>query len=301
MTVEDRLRRAVPPDAEGAEQRAWAVVEQAAPARVTKPTNTVGFVTRWGAAIALATLFALSGAGAATGEWVADRIAPEPRTPKLAATLPTSGRLLVQDARGLVVIRQDGGRTKLPAADGATWSPHGLFIAAWTGSELRAMEPDGDPRWRITAPARITNAAWSPDGLRIAYIAGNRVHIVSGNGANDHALIGGVTREAHLAWNPERPQELAYGKAAARDVGTGQRVQRTWRERRATIDDNTLRVNGRALLTVRGLRGTPVWSPDGRYLAVGRGRSILLTSADGTRLSTIAGGVPLGWAPLARP
>jgi hypothetical protein len=198
------------------------------------------------------------------------------------------------------VVRQDGTRVRVGTADGATWSPHGLFIAAWKQKELRAMEPDGDPRWRITAPATIRGAAWSPDGLRIAYIAGGRVRIVSGNGMNDHALIGGAARPVTPVWNPGRAQELTYvsaaGRVVARDVGTGRRVVAHRGHARATTSGGSLRIDGRAVLTVRGRLGRPVWSPDGRYVAVGRGTSVLIVSADGRRLSTVAGRAAYDWA-----
>lgn len=191
MTVDDRLRRALPPDAEGARARGWEVVRTVRP---TIDTTTGPFVTRWIAAGLLATLFALSGAGAATGEWVAETIAPKPKAPAE------------------------------PTTAGSTWSPNHLFKAVWHNHTLRAVEPDGDPRWRITAPARIETAKWSPDGLRIAYVAGNQVRIVSGNGTNDHALRGGATTSGRLVWNNARPQELTYG-TVTRDVATGNRVR----------------------------------------------------------------------------
>ena len=230
-----------------------------------------------------------------------DTIAPPPAKPRAVVGLPTAGRLLVQDARGLVVIRQDGGRTKLPAADGATWSPHGLFIAAWTGNELRAMEPDGDPRWRITTKQPIRNAVWSPTAC------GSRTSRAIAS-TSSRATAPTTTRWSAGPREKRTSNGTPSARRSSRTVGAssamsepGGRCGAAGANDRATIDGNTLRVNGRALLTVRGLGGMPVWSPDGRYLAIGRGRSILLTSADGTRLSTIAGGVPLGWAPLARP
>lgn len=195
MTVEDRLRRAVPPDAEDAEARAWAVVRAAAPERVTIDTATGPFVARTvvgGLAAALVALFALSGAGATTKDWVAERLEPEP-------------------ARVIV-------------AEGSTWSPNKLFMAVWKGRTLRAVEPDGDPRWKITASAPVRKAVWSPDGLRIAYIAGGRVWIVAGNGTNNRALIHGKTTSTRLRWSTTRPQELTYG-TVTRDVGTGVRVR----------------------------------------------------------------------------
>jgi hypothetical protein len=196
VTVEDRLRRALPPDAEGARTRAWDVVRSAAPLHTTKMTTTVTIVIRSAAAATAVALFALSGAGAATGEWVKRTIAP----PQERAAEPTP-------------------------PGGAAWSPHKLFVAVWSGRDLRALEPDGDPRWRITAPAEIRNAVWSPDGLRIAYVAGGRTRIVSGNGTNDHALLGGATGSTTLRWSKRRPQELTYGHIT-RDVGTGVVVKR---------------------------------------------------------------------------
>jgi hypothetical protein len=307
VTVEDRLRRAVPPDAEGARERAWAVVSAVDTTKVPLSRN---FVVRSAVAAAVVAVFALSGGGAATAEWVADRFEAAPKPPR-AVHLPTAGRLLVA---GPTVIREDGSKLRLPAADGATWSPHGLFVAAWKNKELRASEPDGDPRWRITAPGKIRSAAWSPDGLRIAYVAGSRIRIVSGNGTNDHSLPGGATKPVRPAWNPKRPQELAYtslrGTVVVRDVGTGRVVHRRqaprWLrgavrgDRLATVHGGTLSIDGKPIVSVRGRLGAPVWSPDGRYIAASRGTSVLIVSADGKRLTTVPGGQLYGWA-LARP
>ena len=325
MKLDDRLQRAVPPDVEAARDRAWAVIEAAAPRTTTKHATITKFVVVGVAGAAATAALAVSGGGATAAEWVSDRFEAAP-APRVAVQLPTHGRLLVD---GPIVIRQDGSRVELPAADGATWSPNGLFVAAWHDKELRALEPDGDPRWRIEATAPVRTASWSPDGLRIAYLAGGRIHIVSGNGTNDHALPGGQARPVRPAWNPVRPQELAYvtrrGNVVVRDVATGVAVRRLESGRRATslsfsekgrlkatraaaayapqgdrlatVHGGTLRIDGKAIVTVRGELGPPVWSPDGRFVAVSRGRGVLVASVSGSRLTTLPGGELYGWAP----
>jgi len=327
MSIDDRLQRALPPDAEGARDRAWAVVAAAVPAARPLRRGRLRLALAAAAAAAGAAALALSGGGAAAAEWVSERFEATAPAPRVVVELPTAGRLLVE---GPAVIREDGTRAKLPAAAGATWSPNGLFIAAWHGKELRALEPDGDPRWRLAAPARIDTAVWAPDGLRIAYLTNkNRIRIVSGNGTNDHALPGGEAQPVRPAWNPKRPQELAYvtrrGNVVVRDVATGVAVRRLQSvsgaaslsfsekgrlkatrspaayaphgDRLATVQNGTLSIDGRAIVTVRGRLGAPVWSPDGRYVAASRGSGVLVASADGKRLTTVSGGALLGWAP----
>ena len=52
--------------------------------------------------------------------------------------LPAAGELLVESAQGPWIVHDDGSKRLLGDSDAATWSPHGLFVAATGGRELVA-------------------------------------------------------------------------------------------------------------------------------------------------------------------
>jgi hypothetical protein len=256
-----RLEQAPLPDADDAERRAWAVVRSAAPARRPSRWRRRAPVTALVAAVGMTV--AVTPPGAAVGEWVRDRVDPPARELRPAATpanrLPSAGRLLVRDARGIAVVAHDGSRTRLGRYDGATWSPHGRFVAAWRGNRLIALTPAGEVRWQIEAPARIRAARWSPGlGYRIAYLTdGDRLRVVAGDGTGDRPLA--VAAAAIPAWRPGSDQALAFvtpsGRLEIRDVDT-----------RALIE----RASGRVPAGTKTLS----WSAGGRLLAAAGSRAI---------------------------
>jgi hypothetical protein len=256
-----RLEQAPLPDADDAERRAWAVVRSAAPAPRPRRWRRRGSLAALVAAVGLT--IAVTPPGAAVGEWVRDRVDPPARELQPAATpanrLPTAGRLLVRDARGIAVVAHDGSRTRLGRYDGATWSPHGRFVAAWHGTRLTALTPAGEVRWQIDAPARVRAARWSPGlGYRIAYLTdGNRLRVVAGDGTGDRPLA--ATDGAIAAWRPGSDRALAFltsaGRLEVRDVDTG-----------ALIDAP----RGRVPAGSRALS----WSAGGRLLAAAGRRQI---------------------------
>jgi hypothetical protein len=227
-----RLERAPVPDSEDAEWRAWAVVRAAAPtarsSRLRRRAPIAALVAAVGVAVAV------TPPGAAVGEWVRDRVDPPKRAPQPTVTpasrLPADGRLLIHDARGIAVVAQDGKRTRLGRYDGAAWSPHGRFVAAWRGTRLTALTPAGEVRWEIEAPARIRAARWSPDlGYRVAYVTDDdRLRVVAGDGTGDRPLA--PTGAAIPAWRPGGDDALAFvtpaGRLEVRDVDTRALIER---------------------------------------------------------------------------
>lgn len=222
------------PEPAGAEERGRRIVGAA---YAERPRGTEGRperrrpLPRLALGLSLATLLAallLSPAGAAVRDWVDEALtagAPPPE-PTLAR-VPGGGRLLVQTGEGPVVVRPDGSRRLLGDYEGATWSPHGLFVAAVKKRTLSALEPDGTPRWSITASQRVANPRWSPSGERIAYRAGFDLRVVAGDGSEDRVLAGstaaGTPPDARVspayvppAWSPTGENELAYVTGASR-------------------------------------------------------------------------------------
>ncbi|HEU5253441.1 MAG TPA: hypothetical protein VFU16_08985 [Solirubrobacterales bacterium] len=220
----DRLDRALwdvaipePPDAE---ERGRRLVEAAHEERSAAPPQRARRrpLPRLALGLGLATLIAallLSPAGASVRDWVDDVFTDAtPRPQPTLAEIPGGGRLLVQSAAGPWVVRPDGSRRLLGDYEEATWSPHGLFVAAVDGRTLSAVEPDGTPRWSVTAAREIGTPRWAPSGERIAYRAGFGLRVIAGDGTEDRLLAGSraATSPAYVApaWSPGGEDALAY-------------------------------------------------------------------------------------------
>jgi hypothetical protein len=181
--------------------------------------------------LSLATLLAallLSPAGAEVRDWVSDTLtAGAPRPEPTLTRVPGGGSLLVQTGVGPVVVQPDGSRRLLGDYEGASWSPHGLFVAAVKKRTLSALEPDGTPRWSITASQRVAVPRWSPSGERIVYRSGFDLRVIAGDGTEDRLLAGstaaGALPDARIspayvppAWSPTGEDALAYVTGAGR-------------------------------------------------------------------------------------
>jgi hypothetical protein len=225
---------AIPASAE-AERRGLAMVEAAYGQRLPRRRPVL---PRLVLALSIATLAAallLSPAGAAVRDWVDDAFtASTPRPEPTLARIPGGGRLLVQTAEGPWVVQPDGSRRLLGDYEAASWSPHGLFVAAAKGRTLSALEPDGTPRWSITAGRRVAfpgrrvaAPTWSPSGERIAYRSGFDLRVIAGDGTEDRLLAGsidaGTQPDARISpayvppvWSPTGANALAYVTGAGR-------------------------------------------------------------------------------------
>jgi hypothetical protein len=263
-----------------AEERSWQVARAAY--RELEPGSTRSRRrSRWrwpGLAAAVATLMIIGGGVAAAaaapssgvGRLVRDALgigAPHTRT--ALVDLPGGGRLLVQASTGTWVVAHDGAARRIGKYSGAAWSPRGLFIVAWRGGILTAIEPGGTVHWSLSRPAPIRAARWSPvDGFRIAYLSEGALWIVNGNGTANRryaAALGSVAP----AWRPDDAHVLAY-------------VDRTRRV-------NVVAVDTRRLLWRSAPITGPValsWSAGGRRLLVVARRQVSLYERDGRRLTS---------------
>ena len=112
--------------------------------------------------------------------------------------------MLVGSDRGAWVVQRDGSKRLLRGYRDASWSPHGVYLAAVLGNELRALEPGGAVHWSIARPGRLASPRWSdatPPCCRIAYLVGRTLRVVNGNGTDDRLLARGVAPVAP-AWRP---------------------------------------------------------------------------------------------------
>lgn len=198
------------PDAEGAARRGLPLVEAAFTRR--QPARRA-VLPRLALSFAVAALLAglvLSPAGAAVRGWIDDVFTAGIREAEPGLTeIPGGGRLLVQSPSGPWVVQEDGSRRLLGDYDEATWSPRGLFVATASGHALSAVEPDGTPRWSLSAADPVSDPRWSPSGFQIAYRAGSSLRVVAGDGTGDASVDSGVT-PIPPAWSPLGAPLLAY-------------------------------------------------------------------------------------------
>jgi hypothetical protein len=230
----------------------------------------------WRAALAAVLVSVVAAAGVAAaaaphsgvGRWVRDVLSvggsPPPRATPALGRLPGGGRLLVQAGSSVWTVAPDGAKRRLGAFDGASWSPQGMFVAAWRGRELTALEPGGTPRWSLSAPGRVAGVWWGPvDGYRVAYVAGGGLRVVNGDGTGDRALAR-VKPGIAPTWRPDDAHVLAYadarGHVTVTAVDLGRRLFRSPR--------------------LPGLRAL-AWSADGRRLLIARRERLTVIGAHG--------------------
>lgn len=258
------------PEAEQAERRGLPLVEaafaQRQPAqRAVLPRLALSF-----AVAALLAALVLSPAGATVRNWIGDVFtAGVPNAEPGLTEIPGGGRLLVQGPAGPGVVQPDGSRRLLGSYGDATWSPHGLFVAATSGHTLSAIEPDETPRWSLSARGPVTDPRWSPSGFQIAYRAGRSLRVVAGDGTDD------VPIDARVAplpptWSPQGTALLAYvtedGELRIADSNSGETLG-----------------SGAALTGIASLE----WAAEGSYLLEASPVALRLRRV--TVLKTLAG------------
>jgi hypothetical protein len=255
---EARLREALldahVPDAAGAEERGLGLVRAAYAAEppALRPRRRTGVRRGLQVAVAVGLLAALiSPAGAAVRHWVRDAVEPaRPPAAPVLTSLPAPGSLLVDSAKGLWIVREDGSKRLLGAYRESSWSPRGLYVAATSRHEVAAVDPLGEVRWALARGGPVHSPAWSPDGYRVAYLNGGELRVVAGDGTGDRRVAPAVAGVAP-AWEPGSHHLLSF-------VAPGGGV------RTVQADSGRVSFEAEAGADPLGLE----WSPDGRRLMV---------------------------------
>ena len=262
------LERLDVPGEHEARERAWALVQAAYAEREPEPAErlTVRPILVAAAVTALVAA-AISPAGRAVLDGVREAVGVESASESLFE-VPSGGRLLVTADSGVWVVASDGSKRRLGDYESASWSPFGRFVAASRQSELAALEPDGDVRWKLARP-RVRTPVWTGtrSDTRIAYVTDGRLHVVGGDGRRDVEAGGSTSPALRVApaWRPGTAFEIAYLDTRGFVMAFGtERSGLSWRSVR--------------LRDARALH----WSPSGdRLLVVGRDRLVTLRASDG--------------------
>lgn len=172
-----------------AEERAWQIVSAAYAERepVAWPRRHVRPLVA-GALVAAVVAAVLSPPGRSVVHSLRKAVGVEQAEPALFS-LPTRGELLVISREGLWLVHRDGSKRLLGRYRDATFSPHGLFIAATRANQLVALDPQGNVRWTLARPApRLPVWTGTRTDTRITYLSGGRLRMVAGDGTGDRAV-----------------------------------------------------------------------------------------------------------------
>jgi hypothetical protein len=254
-------------------ERTWDVVRTAYEERIRVPPKRDWRPIAIAAVAAVIVAAAVTPPGHAVFGSLRDAVRGEQNAAPALFSLPTArSRLLVNSAEGAWVVQSDGSKRLLDGYRDASWSPHGLYLTAIHGHELRALEPDGDVHWSV-GRAGLASPRWSSEGTgdeRVAYLARATLRVIGGDGRGDRALARRIGRVAP-AWRP-RTHVLAYVD------GTGRVVVR---------NADTSAVQWASVAQQRPSQLE--WSRDGRYLLARGPSSITVFNYSGKQRLT-----PLG-------
>jgi TolB protein len=184
------------------------------------------------------------------------------------------------------------------------WSPAGTTIAFGSGGGLYSIKPDGSGTAQIASVVgEVGNPTWSPDGTRIAFDAQDQIFVVDADGSHLRLLLASspASGPGYPSWSPRGDSILfldtprsAGGFAAEvwvmKPDGSGRR--RLYRS------------------PCCGIWSPPIWSPDGKALAVGMSaytangitrKGILVMDAQGNHRRRVFGNPEaIAWQPIPR-
>ena len=253
-------------------ERTWEVVRAAFEERLPSPRKRDWRPFALAAAAAVVLAAAFSPPGNAVFGSLRDAVRGERNAKPALASLPAPGRLLAESSAGIWVVQNDGSKRLLTGYRDAAWSPHGLYVAAVHGNELRALEPNGRVHWSLGRTGRLRNPRWSFDGFRVAYFAGHSLRVVNGDGTGDRLLTRDV-RPGPVAWQPNA-HTLAYVNRAG-DIEIS----------------NVDKRNRNATVQTRAAPGQLDWASDGKTFIAVEPHAVEVFSQRGPRIGGLDRGI----------
>lgn len=220
---------------------------------------------------------------------------------------PEGSRIVFAKAEGLFVMNADGSAAAALGVEGSApkWSPDGQQILFNAAGMITVIRVDGTDRRPLTPGG---GAVWSPDGTRIAFARVDRsrcladlfcptdLYAMAPDGSGQTRLVSSANASDQLsspAWSPEGTR-IAYTRSCC---FLGPNVNGLY----------VVRVPGGAAQRVSSVpvRSGPVWSPDGRAIAVAAARPdgstdlVLLPATGGSSGVVLAGSAaseyPTAW------
>lgn len=165
-------------------------------------------------------------------------------------------------------------------------------------AELYRIRPDGSEPVRLTrTPRDEWGARFSPGGDELAFVSdrqgADRVYVMPANGGPARRVssrdLSSRTVEDHPVWAPVG-KKIAYTLSAA-----------SVQSRVLLVDLESARELEVPAPEGGGQMTSPVWSPDGRYLALtvtlGKDSQVYLVRADGSGLTRLTGAAGPNWNP----
>ena len=201
----------------------------------------------------------------------------------------------------------DLGSCSVPLSGSLSWSPDGSAIAVLGQSGCKS----GREIWRVDVargkvrrllkapppPDSLESVAWSPNGRQIAFVESpltgpGALSVINADGTGQRLIGFGVFDPlSPPSWAPDGDRLVyALGYQGGRSPVYLYRIidVRSERGRRLTLPPGS---------------GEPVWSPDGRWLAFGGTKGVLLVRPDGEglrRLVPSSNAGSLAWSPDSR-
>lgn len=221
---------------------------------------------------------------------------PDSRRIVFAGGGPASSNLIIVNAA-------TGAERRLPASGAnPVWSPAGTRIAFVDRDGLFSIKPDGSGIAQLALLDSPANPDWSPDGAMITFDAGDGIYGVDAEGSHLRLLFSGPPDggPGYPSWSPDGNRILfldtprvANGFAAEvwtmKPDGSGRR-----RLYRSPGGD--------------GLWSPPIWSPNGKAIAVGMWsgagfteKGIVVMDAQGDQQRRVLGNPEgIAWQPIPR-